>query len=138
MRFIGILFFLLLIIKIPANAQSPSDTIEMRKSFWHGSGAYINGKKISGTEVAALLVLNPESKTEFMKARKSYLWGCIVWAAGAGVAIAAIANKDKKSFGPTIIAGAAISTCSLPFLVKTRKHISRSISAYNRNLANAH
>ena len=129
------LFFLLLI-SFQSLSQAVGDTIEVRKSFWHGTANYVNGRKISPAETKTLLLSFPESKAEYLKAKKSFLRGALIWTAGAAVAVVAILNKEKDSFVPTIWAGAAIATVSLPFIINSGKHLSKSVRQYNERVRN--
>lgn len=137
-RVIRSFLYFLFLINTTANAQSSSDTIETRSSFWRGTENFVNGKKIPPPEVGRLLKLFPESYDELIKARNAFVIGSSIWVAGAGVALIGILSKDKTSTGPTIIAGAAIATGSIPFIIKSRKHLARSISLYNKSVMHSH
>jgi hypothetical protein len=114
-------------------AQS-TDTIETRKSPWHGTKYFMNGRQLMPAETRTLLVSVPESNKELVKARRSFLAAVLFWAGGAGFFVGALIKKDTAG----MIAGAAISGISLPFAIRSKRRLSKSVSLYNKHVRRLH
>jgi hypothetical protein len=131
MKYFFFLIAMLFVITADAqkNAQTNSDTIEIR-----GSGFYLNGKAILPYSKSSVLKNFPESNLEYLLARKHRTKAWRFIGAGAIMFLSTALYRNTDADGPIMIAGGVVASLALFQIPKMRRHMKRSISLYNQEV----